>query len=196
MAKEIFNSKVEEEKEKKAIELTNKIIIADNYKDQRNEPVGVIIIALLSLLLGGTLTGIFVFLQVIDNIAFIIIDIIIWVLLLALIIYSLFFYIVNRNMPKEALLFDKDTNEFIIYNKNIKDYSSYDYKLVKSITYKNFMFYPKQNLVGPIPKKPVGDKLVIELTDNTKIKLPVLDVFKARKILSEIELNNKKTKQK
>ena len=191
MAKELFNSNEAEQEKAKEIELVDKVVIADNYKDQRNEPYGVIIIALLSLVLGGTLTGFFVLFNAFKNVPIVILDIVIWVLILALIVYSLFYYIINKKNPKEAIIYDPKTGDFSFYIQKNKEYITYNKGKIKSIRYKTYTFYPKINLVGPIPKKPVGDKVIIELTDNKIIKVFVLDVFKARKKFSEIDFTKK-----
>ena len=191
MAKELFNSNEAEQEKAKEIELVDKVVIADNYKDQRNEPYGVIIIALLSLVLGGTLTGFFVLFNAFKNVPIVILDIVIWVLILALIVYSLFYYIINKKNPKEAIIYDPKTGDFSFYIQKNKEYITYNKGKIKSIRYKAYTFYPKINLVGPIPKKPVGDKVIIELTDNKIIKVFVLDVFKARKKFSEIDFTKK-----
>ena len=112
MAKELFNSNEAEQEKAKEIELVDKVVIADNYKDQRNEPYGVIIIALLSLVLGGTLTGFFVLFNAFKNVPIVILDIVIWVLILALIVYSLFYYIINKKNPKEAIIYDPQRIDF------------------------------------------------------------------------------------
>lgn len=186
MAKELFNSQEEQKKEKREKELGNKVVLAENYKDQRNEPFGVAIISFLSIVLGGTLTGIFAIFNAFKLIGVIIVDIIIWILLLFLILYSIYYYIVNKKMPTEAILLDKEKNEIHFYNVKTKNYDIYKLDDIKSITYKVFTFYPKTTIAGPIPKKRVGDKILVELTNGTKFHIYILDVFKTRKLFMDI----------
>lgn len=183
--KKLFDSSIEEEKIKK--EQDPRIVVATNYKDKRNEPIGVLIISILSILLGGSTTGIFIYFGAIYNVGIIILVSFIWLALLALIVYSIYFYIRNKNMPNEAIYYDEEKKIFNVYNYKTKFYDNYKIEQIKKITYKDHPFFPKTSIFGPVPKKPVGDKIKIELTDNKKISILIADVYKTRKILSEIK---------
>ena len=89
MAKNLFDSSIEEEKKKK--EQDPRITVALNYKDKRNEPAGVLIISALSFLFAGSITGIFLLFDAFSNIAMLVIFIILVIFLLGLIIYSIYF---------------------------------------------------------------------------------------------------------
>ena len=185
MAKnQIFDSSLEEDKVKK--EKDPRIVVATLYKDKRNEPVGVLIISVLSLLLGGTITGIFLFYGGMRNISIFTIDIILWVLLLGLVIYSVIFYFRNKNNPEEALFYDEKSKVFSVFNHKTKEYDDYKAEEIQIITYRGNSLYPKTSIFGPTPKKAVGDVIIITLKNNTKIRLYISDVFKTRKILSDL----------
>ena len=186
MAKNLFDSSIEEEKKKK--EQDPRITVALNYKDKRNEPAGVLIISALSFLFAGSITGIFLLIDAFSNIAMLVIFIILVIFLLGLIIYSIYFYFKNKNMPEEALFYDEKNKIFDVYNHKTSSYDSYKAEQIKKIMYKDHSLYPTPSIFGPVPKKPLGDKITIILKDDTKISLFILDVFKTKKILSEIKV--------
>lgn len=181
--KNLFDSNEEEVvlgKEEKSL-----ITIAQTYKDSLTRPYGVVVVFVLSLILGGTLTAIFIIRNALKSPGFIAFLVIIWIILFGVMIYSFIYYLRFFKVPEKAITYDNKTKELAIYNLKEKGYTVFK-KDEYHVFYQSKEIYPKKSLIGPKPKKPVVGKLQVKNKD-TSITIEVADVFQAKETLDNLD---------